>query len=111
MWRPICLLIFLHFFFPFFLLSQPVDTSYNAYDSVRRVVEQTVRNYQDSIEREKLLQTMKKQGKPLSVFLAEHKEKERKEERRRWVRIGAGAIFLFALFFAIARRYRDRKKS
>jgi hypothetical protein len=108
--RSICILIVLQFFLSGSLLSQPVDTTFRPYDSVRRVVEQTVREYQDSLKREKLLQNIREQGKPLDVFLAERRKEERKEERRRWVRIGAGALFLFALFYAIARRSKSRKK-
>lgn len=107
--RFFCLLVALQVFFPGFLFSQPVDTTNRSYDSVRRVVEQTVRDYQDSLERERLLQNIQKHGKPLDAFLEERKKEERKEERRRWIRIGAGALLLFALFFAIARRSRYRK--
>ena len=89
--------------------AQPADAN-TQYDSVRNLVEKTVREYQDSLERERLLQNIRTKGKPLNEFLAERKEEEKKRERRRWIRIGAGAIFLFALFYAIARRYRHRKK-
>lgn len=106
------------FFLIFFLFvvstasfTQPSEPATNTqYDSVRSLVEKTVQEYRDSLEREKLLQNIRTKGKPLDVLLAERKEEEKKEERRRWVRIGAGAIFLFALFYAIARRYRNRKK-
>jgi hypothetical protein len=108
--RPFCFLFIVSFFLSTTLFSQPTDTINSERDSVRHVVEQTVKEYQDSLEREKLLQNIKEKGKPLDVFLAERKEEEKKEERRRWVRISAGAIFLFALFFAIARRHRTRNR-
>jgi hypothetical protein len=110
MWRSVAFFILSTILFSASLLSQSAETAIRPYDSVRGVVEQTVREYKDSLEREKLLQNIRQRGKPLDVFLAERREEEKKEERRRWVRLGAGAIFLFALFVAIARRSKSRRK-
>ena len=106
-----CFLFFLQLLLSTSLLSQPVDTATRRYDSARKVVEQTVKDWQDSMDHEKMLQDIRKNSKPLDEFLAEMKEKERKENRRRWIRIGAGATLLFMLFFSIARRYIQQKRA
>jgi hypothetical protein len=108
--RSFCFLFILQFIFSSALFSQPLDTVINPYDSVRSVVEQTVREYRDSLEREKLLQNIREKGKPLDTFLAERKEQERKEERRKWIRIGAGVIFLCVLLITSIRRYKKRRR-
>lgn len=109
MWHTCCFL-FILFLFSTPLLSQSGDAINNQYDSVHQLVEQSVSAYQDSLEREKLLQNIKKNGKPLDVILAERKEQERKEAQRQWIRIGAGAIFLGVLIFTSARHYQKRKR-
>lgn len=63
---------------------------------------------QDSLEREKVMRQILENSQPLDEFLEEMKEQERREKRRLFIRIGAGVIFLFALFFAIARRKKAR---
>ena len=106
-----CFLLVFLFVFCTASFAQPFDTTINRpYDSLRNLVEKTVRDYQDSLDREKLLENIRTNGKPLRVFLAERREEEKKEKRRSWIRIGAGAIFLFALIFVTVRRYQQRKK-
>lgn len=95
------------------LFSQPVDTVNKTTGPTRRNLEEAVkmhREWQDSIDRERLLQQIEKNGKSLDAFIAEGKEKERKEKRRQNIRIGAGVVFLFVLFFTIARRYKQRTR-
>lgn len=86
------------------------DAVPNQYDSVRSVVEQTVSEYRDSLQREKLLQNIEEKGKPLDVYLAEKREEERKAEQRRRIRIGAGILFLCVLIFTSVRRYKTRNR-
>lgn len=105
-----CCLLCLQVFLVSTVFPQSADSASNRYDSIRSLVERTVQEYRDSLQREKLLQTVRETGKSLDVLLAERREQEKKEERRRWVRIGAGAVFLFALFYALARRYNTRNR-
>lgn len=105
--------VFLSFLFSLYytpVWSQQGSRVTAPYDSARAMVEQIVRERQDSIEREKLLQNIRKHGKTPGELLAGRKEQERKEKRRKWVRIGAGTIFMLVLLLTTARRYRQRKR-
>jgi hypothetical protein len=106
-----CFVFIYQFFLTLPIFAQPKDTAGIRYDSARALVQKTVQQWKDSVERERLLQNMQKNGKSLDAFLAEMKENEEKVKRRNRIRFGAGAILLFMLFFTIARRYRQRKRA
>lgn len=94
--------------------AQPVDSFANAVDSSSKAIEKATNDFQrwqDSVQREKILRNVESNGKSLDAFLQEMKEKEEKQKRRTYFRIGAGVLFLFALFVTIARRSRSKKRS
>ncbi len=68
-------------------------------------------DWQDSAKLERILQNMEQHGQSLDEFLAERKEQERKENRRKWIRIGAGAVFLFAFFYSLGRRFSKKNRT
>jgi hypothetical protein len=105
--RRLLLLIVFSLLFSFASHTQ-TDVSHR--DSVRAIVEQVIRQKQDSLKEAKKLEQIKKNSKSLDVFLQEMKEREQVEKRRRWVRVGAGVFFFSLLLIISVRRYRARKR-
>jgi hypothetical protein len=104
--RRLCLLAVFSFLFLFHSFTQPaVDR-----DSVRILVEQIIRQKQDSLKEAKQLQEIKKNSKSLDAFLQEMQEREKAEARRRWIRIGTGVFFFSLLLITSIRRYRASRR-
>jgi hypothetical protein len=109
--------LILTFLFSLFLLpvfGQSTTRADSAFaDSVRAAARRMVdahNRVRDSINFERVRRHVDQHGQSLDDYLAAERERERKEKRSHWVRLGAGAILLFALFVAIARRSKQRNR-
>ncbi len=104
------LLLFLLFIIATSLHAQSNDTAKKAAESTRNAVRQPAKiiRLQDSVQAERIIRQVQKNGKPLDAFLQERREKEKARKRQQYLRIGLGAAFLIVLALILARR---RKKA
>lgn len=104
--------LLLQFFFS--ANSQHVDSLARAVDSSVKAFNETDRQFQqlqDSIKRVQLQKSLEQNSKNLDVFLADMKEREKKEKRRMYIRLAAALIFLAVLVYGLARKRKIRSKA
>jgi hypothetical protein len=108
-----CLLLCCIFFSATSLPAQQPDI-HKGLDSTTKAFHKTTNDFirlQDSLDKARLQQNINQNERSLDSFLQEMKDRETKEKRRTYMRLGAGVILLFALFVTIARRAKSRKRS
>lgn len=104
------LFLFSKLFFPGSLFAQPTDTLLSGKDSnqIRTVVRKEVQRWRDSMDAVRIKTDVQKHGKPFDAFLAEMRERESKQMRQLYVRIGLGVAFLIVVLVGFLRRRRKR---
>ena len=101
------------FIFFIFSLSQPLFS----HDSVSR---DTINNIvtsadpyeqlQDSLYRQRMQRSINENGKVLEEFLADFKERQEREKRQTYIRIGLGIAFVALLIYGLLRRRKARQQ-
>lgn len=86
--------------------SQPADSAPHSIDSHNRVI-QTV---EDSLYRQRMLRNMAEKGQTIDRFLADFKERQEKERRQTYIKVGVGAIFMAALIYGLLRKRKLQQK-
>jgi hypothetical protein len=112
--RPILLAAFLLFSLSFIKAhSQNADSFARALDSSSKAIQQTTKDierWKDSLRQKELQRFTDQNSKNLDLFLADMKERERKEKQQAYIRIGLGVAFLAVLIIGLIRR-RKKKSS
>ena len=102
-WLLLCLLM-MHAFSSSY--GQPMDTVQRHIDSINR----SLLAKDDSLYRQRMLRNIDENGQTLDQFLADFREKQTKEKRANYIKIGAGAIFMAALIYAVLRKRKLQQK-
>ena len=86
--------------------TQSLDTVQRHIDSLNR----SVQAIEDSLYRQRMLRNVQENGQTLDRFLADFREKQEKEKRANYIKIGIGAVFLTALIYGVLRKRRLQQK-
>jgi hypothetical protein len=88
---------------------QHTDSFTRSIDSSAKQIQRSYKVLQDSLERLRIQQSIRENGKPLDAFLADYEHQKKKERQQVYIRVGLGVIFLGALIYGIARKRKQRK--
>lgn len=108
MLRNVFLLVFI--FLLFYIIpahSQPADSFTRAIDSSRQALQEANKafeKWQDSQYKLDVQRSLNQNSQNLDRFLADMKERERKERRQLYIRLGAVAIVLVLVAIRLLRR-------
>ena len=86
--------------------GQNTDSLSRSIDSQARAIQKL----EDSVYRLKMQRTIDQNSQTIDQFLADYKERQAKEKRQRYIRIGLGIAFLAALIYGWARKRKQQKK-
>lgn len=84
-------------------LKKQVDSSTNMLDTL---FDNQLKGMQDK----QLERTLEQNSRNLETFMQMQKERQEKEKRAMWIRLGVGVLFLGVLVFGIARRRKKNQK-
>jgi hypothetical protein len=108
---PVALLCMQALFFMPALHTQNIDSLARSVDSSSMAIEKITKDL-DSFTKESQQVPLRRQttqnSKNLDQFLADMKEREKREKRQAYIRIGLGVAFVIVLFIALARRRKLR---
>ena len=95
----------------FHTYSQPINSPVRLNDSPAKQTPLSHKNLEDSLYRLKMQRDINEKGKDLDKFLADYKEYQESEQRRKYIRIGVGIVFVAALIYGLVRKRRMTKNS
>jgi hypothetical protein len=99
-------LFFLLFFFTSIVgYGQLSDSIQHQLDSTNKIIQ----SLEDSIYRQRMLRNITERGQTVDRFLADFEERQKKERRQTYIKVGVGAVFLTALIYGILRKRRLQK--
>jgi hypothetical protein len=93
--------------------SQSIDSISRGVDSSSKALQEAAKKFQrleDSLAKLQIQQSLDQNSKSLDLFLADMKEREKKEKRQLYIRIGLGVAFLAIVVYGLVRR-RKKKNS
>ena len=90
--------------------SQYSDSFARRIDSSLKARNKMIRAFQDSLDRLEIKRSMEQNGKNLDRFMADYQERQKKERKQMYIRLGLGVAFLAVLIVAIVRRRKMKNK-
>lgn len=85
-------------------MSKEIDSSMKALDSIN----ERLNNSYKSMDSAYMKRQMEQNTRNLDAFMAMQREREAKQKRSNWIRLGIGVLFLGVLVFGVLRK---RKKT
>jgi hypothetical protein len=70
----------------------------------------TYEQVQDSLYLQRMKRSVNENGKVLDQFLADFKERQEREKRQLYIRIGLGIAFVAVLIYGLLRRRKSRQQ-
>lgn len=98
-------ILFFSFLMP--VEGQNTDSFVRAIDSSRKAMNERLREQQDSFYKLQVKQSLEQNSRNLDRFLADMKEREKKERRQMYIRLGLGVAFLAVLIVGLLRRRKQ----
>ena len=103
--------IAISFILSFSLQAQNTDSFVRAVDSSTKAMRQRITATEDSLYKMEVQRSLQQNNRNLDRFLADMKEREKREERQMYIRLGIGVLFLAVLIIGLLRKRKQAAKN